>query len=148
MGAGNGENQVNQHAAVERQFADGLRFDDFADARVGCPEDLAARRNFHVLGQTADFQADFNGYFLRNLQPQRLRIRPKTGRLGSYFIIIWQKRRHVEEAVLVRHRPADSACRRGGQLDGRSHNRQMLRIRHRPCKSPIIALAREGQRKP
>jgi hypothetical protein len=33
-------------------------------------------------------------------------------------------------------------------LDGSSRHRQMLRIRHDPCNSPVIALAGYGENKP
>ena len=72
MGAGHGEYQVNQHAPIQGQFANGCGLDDLSDAGVGRLQDFAAGRDFYSLRDGTNPQRDIHGKFLAYLQPQRL----------------------------------------------------------------------------
>jgi len=49
VGAGRGEHQVNQHAPVQGQFANGGGLDHLSDAGVGRLQDFAARSDLDAL---------------------------------------------------------------------------------------------------
>ena len=75
VGAGHGEHQVNQHAPIEGQFANGGGLDHLSNAGVGRLQDFAAGRDFYSLRDGANPQADIHCQFLAHLQPQRLLCR-------------------------------------------------------------------------
>ena len=68
MSAGNGENEVDQHAAVQWQIADRLGLDDFADAGIGGVEDFRHTLYLSRLLNRADFERNCDGQALAHFE--------------------------------------------------------------------------------
>jgi hypothetical protein len=147
VSAGHGEHEVNQHAPIQGQFANGRGLDDLSDAGVRRLQYFTASRDSYSLRDGTNQESDIHGKFLPHFQAQSLLCRSQAGRFDLQIVVIRQERWRLEASLLVRDDATDRARARGSQLDRRPRNGKMLRIGDRTCENGVVALAKSRQSK-
>ena len=99
--AGNGQHQVDQHAAVERKVADGDRLNDFAHRRVGRMQRGRDVADFDDVLHGSDFEAEVQRHLLGHLKAQALGEGRKPGSLHLEFIITGGQSGDLENSLVV-----------------------------------------------
>ncbi len=85
--AGYGENQVDQHAPIERKGLDGGGLDDFADTGVGGVQDVEqGGHDLQSAGGGSELEIEIEGELLVDFKTQSLRQRGEAGGLHGKFV--------------------------------------------------------------
>jgi len=72
VGAGDGKDEIDQHAAVQGKFLNRFRLDDFADTRIRGAEDVGCGIHINSLFHSADLQGNLESQFLSDFDMQDL----------------------------------------------------------------------------
>jgi hypothetical protein len=60
VSAGNGEDKIDQHAAIQRQFLDRFRLDHFADSSIPCVQDVTGCVDVNALLNRPNFERNIH----------------------------------------------------------------------------------------
>ncbi len=141
VSAGHGENQVDQHAAVQGQGIDGTLVDDGADAGILGLEQLAGG-GFHsdALRIGADVQVDVNGGLLADFEVEFRGGLLKSAGFDGQFIRAGLDGRDLIESRGVGNHFALRAGIRRFEMHTRAGNGPVLGIEDRSAHDRVVAL--------
>jgi hypothetical protein len=140
MSAGNREDEVDQHAPVEREFLDQLRLNDIADARVSGAKNVSKGVDLNAFAHGADFQRNIDGQLLSHFHMNRLRDGSEAVGRGGEFVVVGQQGGCVEQAALIGGDCADGAGTEGLEADACLGDGQRLRVGDFAGDDGVVAL--------
>ena len=143
--AGDGKHQIDQHAAIQRKFANGFGFDDFADTGISCVQDFAGRSYADALGDGSELERNIQGKFLADFETDGLRGGGETGGVSFELVFVGKQCGKFKEALIVGDDVTDAAGGYSGELDGGSHNGEMLGIGDGASDGRVVALGTCGR---
>src|SRR5262245_13779963 len=145
MRARHSEDQVDQHAAVERQFANGGGLDDLADAGVGRAQNVDMAADLYGVAERRQFETDFETHLLADFEAQLLFGWRESRSLHDQLVIARQEPGDLKDPLRV---TAGFTYRLGaerGDLYGRARHRPALRVGHRAAHNRIVALRKNRE---
>jgi hypothetical protein len=137
---GHGERQVDQHAAIQRQFLNRLRLDHFAEAHVLRLQHLGGPDHGNGLVLLTQLQREIEPHVLADLENDIALLVGETGGAHLQRILAGHQIGHLEQALVVRRGlPGDRGCLRRDR-DPRPGNGRLRRILNSSTQRREIAL--------
>ena len=143
-----GQCQVDQHAAVQRQLLNRLRLHHFANAGILRFQILGGRNHGQALVLLTELQREIEPHVLAHFENDIAFLVRKPGGAHLQRILAGRQIRHLEQAVEVgRSLPRGGGCL-GRDRDPRSGNGRLRRILNSSTQRREIALRmhRRGDR--
>ena len=134
VGARDGEHKIDEHAAIEREIADGGRFDDITHARVDGVKNVDGGSIYlNAACGRSEFQSKVEGKLLAYFEAESTGERRETVRLHRNFIVARQEAIDFEHSSFVAGNCPHSSSARRSESYGGTRDGAQLRIGDHPA---------------
>src|SRR5262249_9109896 len=136
---------IDQHAAVQRQFADRGGLDDFAYAGVCGAQDFVACGDSDSFTKRAYLQRNIERGSLADLQAKALAVDGETRGFDLQLIFVGQESGGFKKALLIGDRAANGSGACCGQFHRGAGDGKLLRVGDRSGQGGVVALPCAGR---
>ncbi len=145
VSSGHSENQVDQHAAIQRKGIDRVLIHHLAHTRVLSFEQFARSLNRHALFFGAKAQLPVDRSLLAHFKIHGLRGLLESGVIHGERVRAGLQTHDLVKTGLVGHSLARDAGLAGQDVHLRPSNRAVLRVKNRSAHDGVVALRGERQ---